>query len=163
GRCGGGGGGRHRARRARDGRRRLDPRARVLLWGVRPEAHARAYADGARGGRGLERHERAARGVALGARQRGPPRRDARTRREGPAAGPPSAAHPPLPPSLAEVGAPPGRLRIALQTDTWNGAPTHPTCREAARDAAKLCESLGHHVEEVRFEVETERFREATA
>jgi len=82
---------------------------------------------------------------------------------QGPDAGAPYAAQPPLRPFLAEVGAPPGRLRIALQTDTWNGAPTHPTCREAARDAAKLCESLGHHVEEVRFEVETERFREATA
>ena len=73
-----------------------------------------------------------------------------------------NAAQPPARPFLAEVGAPPGRLRIALQTETWNGTPTHPTCAEAARDAARLCESLGHHVEEARFEIDLEPLREAT-
>jgi len=81
----------------------------------------------------------------------------------GPDAGAPYAAQQPARPFLAEVGAPPGRLRIALQTETWNGMPTHPTCVEAARDAARLCESLGHPVEEARFEIEFEPFREATA
>ncbi len=81
----------------------------------------------------------------------------------GPDAGAPYAAQPPARPFLAEVGAPPGRLRIALQTSTWNATPTHPTCVAAAADAAKLCASLGHHVEEARFEVELQAFREATA
>jgi Asp-tRNA(Asn)/Glu-tRNA(Gln) amidotransferase A subunit family amidase len=69
----------------------------------------------------------------------------------GPDLGAPYAAQPPLRPWLAEVGAHPGRLRIALDTDTWNEAATHPDCRAAAEDAAKLCESLGHHVERARF------------
>jgi Asp-tRNA(Asn)/Glu-tRNA(Gln) amidotransferase A subunit family amidase len=81
----------------------------------------------------------------------------------GPDAGAPYAAQPPARPFLAEVTARPERLRIALQTETWNGTPTHPTCSEAARDAAKLCEALGHHVEEARFTLELEPFREATA
>jgi Asp-tRNA(Asn)/Glu-tRNA(Gln) amidotransferase A subunit family amidase len=81
----------------------------------------------------------------------------------GPDLGAPYAAQPPLRPFLAEIGADPGRLRIALQTRTWNATPTHPTCVAAAEDAAKLCASLGHHVEEARFEVELEPYREATA
>jgi len=80
----------------------------------------------------------------------------------GPDLGAPYAAQPPARPFLAEVGAAPGRLRIALQTATWNGAPTHPSCVAAAEDAAKLCASLGHHVEEARFELDVEAFREAT-
>ncbi len=69
----------------------------------------------------------------------------------GPDLGAPYAAQPPLRPWLAEVGANPGRLRIALDTDTWNAAETHADCRAAAEDAAQLCESLGHHVERARF------------
>jgi Asp-tRNA(Asn)/Glu-tRNA(Gln) amidotransferase A subunit family amidase len=69
----------------------------------------------------------------------------------GPDLGAPYAAQPPQRPWLAEVGAHPGRLRIALDTQTWNEAPTHPDCRAAAEDAARLCESLGHHVEATHF------------
>lgn len=81
---------------------------------------------------------------------------------QGPDLGAPYAAQPPAQPFLSEVGAAPGRLRIALQTTTWNGSPTHPTCVAAAEDAAKLCAALGHHVEEARFEIDVEPFREAT-
>jgi Asp-tRNA(Asn)/Glu-tRNA(Gln) amidotransferase A subunit family amidase len=81
----------------------------------------------------------------------------------GPDLGAPYAAQPPARPFLAEIGAAPGRLRIALQTETWNASPTHPTCVAAAEDAAKLCASLGHHVEEARFTIDVEAFREATA
>lgn len=80
----------------------------------------------------------------------------------GPDLGAPYAAQPPARPFAAEIGAPPGRLRIALQTETWNGAPTHPTCVAAAEDAAKLCAALGHEVEEARFEIDVAAFREAT-
>jgi len=69
----------------------------------------------------------------------------------GPDLGAPYAAQPPARPWFDEVGADPGRLRIALQTETFNGFPTHPDCVAAARDAAALCESLGHEVEEVAF------------
>jgi Asp-tRNA(Asn)/Glu-tRNA(Gln) amidotransferase A subunit family amidase len=40
------------------------------------------------------------------------------------------------------------RLRIALMLDAPGGTSIDPACIEAARDAARLCESLGHHVEE---------------
>ncbi len=66
----------------------------------------------------------------------------------GPAPGDPYQAPPPSRPFLAEVGAPPGRLRIALATRPFNGGPIHPDCVAAAEAAARLCEQLGHHVEE---------------
>ncbi|MDQ3619230.1 MAG: amidase [Actinomycetota bacterium] len=47
-----------------------------------------------------------------------------------------------------EVGTDPGRLRIGLTTETPNGVPVDPICVEAATDAARLLESLGHDVEE---------------
>jgi Asp-tRNA(Asn)/Glu-tRNA(Gln) amidotransferase A subunit family amidase len=49
---------------------------------------------------------------------------------------------------LKHLGAKPKTLRIALWTKTWDGAPIHPACADAARDAARLCEALGHHVDE---------------
>jgi Asp-tRNA(Asn)/Glu-tRNA(Gln) amidotransferase A subunit family amidase len=48
---------------------------------------------------------------------------------------------------LAQVGKHPGKLRIALMLDSPSGSPVDAECRAAAEAAAKLCESLGHHVE----------------
>jgi Asp-tRNA(Asn)/Glu-tRNA(Gln) amidotransferase A subunit family amidase len=79
----------------------------------------------------------------------------------GPDLGAPYAAQPPARPWLEEVGAGTGPLRIALQTDTFNGLPTDPDCIAAARDAAALCESLGHIVEEKSF-IPEEAMRVAT-
>jgi amidase/6-aminohexanoate-cyclic-dimer hydrolase len=66
----------------------------------------------------------------------------------GPDLGDPYWAPPPARPFLEEVGRDPGRLRIALATTPWNGQPVDPECAEAARAAGRLCETLGHHVEE---------------
>jgi len=52
-------------------------------------------------------------------------------------------------PFLEEVGAPPGRLRIAVVTQAPTGVVIHPDCVAAVRDAAALCAGLGHHVEDV--------------
>jgi amidase len=49
---------------------------------------------------------------------------------------------------------PPARLRIALQTEAPGGTPVHADCQAAVRAAARLCESLGHVVEESRPQVE---------
>jgi len=69
---------------------------------------------------------------------------------QGPAPGDPYAA-PPLPRALLdEVGAPPGRLRIAVCTTDYLGKPVHPACAAAVEATAKLCASLGHDVEEAR-------------
>jgi amidase/6-aminohexanoate-cyclic-dimer hydrolase len=72
----------------------------------------------------------------------------------GPDVGDPYWAPPPAGPFLAEVGRDPGRLRIALTTSAFNGAPVHPECAEAARAAARLCASLGHTVDEARPEID---------
>lgn len=49
---------------------------------------------------------------------------------------------------LSQVGRDPGKLRVALMLQTPAGTPVDPECVAAARAAAKLLESLGHHVEE---------------
>jgi amidase len=49
---------------------------------------------------------------------------------------------------LAEVGADPGRRRIALQRTPLSGVPVDPQCLAAVDEAARLLEDLGHHVEE---------------
>jgi amidase len=46
-----------------------------------------------------------------------------------------------------ELGSEPGRLRIGLLDHHPYGTPVHPECAAAARNAAALLESLGHHVE----------------
>jgi amidase len=66
----------------------------------------------------------------------------------GPDVGDPYWAPPPAGSYLAEVGADPGRLKIAFTTTAWSGHPVHPECLAAVAEAAKLCASLGHFVEE---------------
>jgi amidase/6-aminohexanoate-cyclic-dimer hydrolase len=80
----------------------------------------------------------------------------------GPDIGDPYWAPPPASSFADEVGRDPGRLRIALCVDPWNGEPVDPECRKAAEDAAKLCESLGHAVTVARPEFDFPQFRDAT-
>jgi amidase len=56
-------------------------------------------------------------------------------------------------PFLQEVGADPGRLRIAFTTTAVTGVPVHSDCVSAVRDAAQLCTDLGHEVVEAALEV----------
>ncbi|HVN39270.1 MAG TPA: amidase [Myxococcota bacterium] len=65
-------------------------------------------------------------------------------------------------PYLEEMGAKPGRLRIALQTRSFNGSDTHPDCVAAARDAAALCRSLGHEVDEAEIAIDAAAFGRAS-
>lgn len=64
-------------------------------------------------------------------------------------------------PFLREVGIDPGRLRIATAIATPGGTPLDPDCRKAALDAAKLCESLGHRVEEAQLPIDNAVMRGA--
>jgi amidase len=65
----------------------------------------------------------------------------------GPGPGDPYAAPPPARPFLAEVGAAPGRLRIAWTTTAPNGAPVEAEPLRVLRETAALCAELGHQVE----------------
>jgi amidase len=67
---------------------------------------------------------------------------------EGADPGAPYWAPPKERPFLEEVGADPGRLRIAFSDRTPSGVEVHPDCSEAMMAAARLCEELGHEVEE---------------
>jgi amidase len=79
----------------------------------------------------------------------------------GPALGDPYWAPPPARPYLEEVGREPGRLRIALNLTPWFAAEVDRECAEATREAAKLCASLGHEVEEARPELDEAKWRMA--
>jgi amidase len=65
----------------------------------------------------------------------------------GPAPGDLYAAQAPARPWAAELGADPGRLRIALLTTRPSGRPVDPECAEAARSTGALLAELGHHVD----------------
>ena len=49
-------------------------------------------------------------------------------------------------------------LRVGLVTAAAGGVPVHPDCVEAARAAASLCESLGHHVEPTELPIDADEF-----
>lgn len=66
----------------------------------------------------------------------------------GPLPGDPFVAPPPLRPYLDETRTHPGRLRIAFSNRSPIGTPLHADAVAAVENAARLCETLGHHVEE---------------
>jgi amidase len=68
----------------------------------------------------------------------------------GPEPGDPYALPAPPRPFLAELGATPGRLRVAFTKDSLFGRATHPECAAAVEGAARLLEGLGHEVVEAR-------------
>jgi amidase len=68
---------------------------------------------------------------------------------EGPAPGDPYVAAPPARPYRDELEADPGQLRIGLITEPVADETPQQAVVDAARDAAELCESLGHRIEEV--------------
>jgi amidase len=80
----------------------------------------------------------------------------------GPDIGDPYWAPPPARPFLDEVGRDPGHLRIAITTKPWNSQPVDPECVEAALAAGRLCERLGHHIEEAAPEIDAKLLGEAS-
>ncbi len=66
----------------------------------------------------------------------------------GPAAGDPYPAPPVARPFAAEVGAHPGRLRVAFTSQPPLGGEPHADAVACVRDAAELCAELGHEVVE---------------
>jgi amidase len=64
----------------------------------------------------------------------------------GPAPGDPYAAPAPARPYLQEIGANPGRLRVAVMRTPLNGANVDADCLEALESAVALCKELGHEL-----------------
>ncbi len=76
----------------------------------------------------------------------------------GPDAGAPTIPPPAARPFLDEVGAPPGRLRIAVTTTPFLGSAVAPVCVEAVAATAKLLRDLGHEVEDAAPRIDRESF-----
>ena len=72
----------------------------------------------------------------------------------GPDLGDPYVAPPPARPFLDEVGADPGRLRIACITRSPLGEAVESDCVAAVQSAASLCSELGHEIVETAIEIE---------
>jgi Asp-tRNA(Asn)/Glu-tRNA(Gln) amidotransferase A subunit family amidase len=73
----------------------------------------------------------------------------------------PYAAPPVERPYMQELQRAPGKLRIGWLEQTITHTPVHPECERAAADAAKLCESLGHHVERTMLPIDPRSYYEA--
>ena len=65
-----------------------------------------------------------------------------------PQPGDPYFLSPPERPFAEEAAREPGRLRIAFTTAAMQATSLDPECEAAVREAARLCEALGHDVEE---------------
>ena len=57
-------------------------------------------------------------------------------------------------PFIQEIGADPAQLRIAIITAPSNGASVDVECKRAALNAANLCETLGHRIEEAALPID---------
>ena len=62
---------------------------------------------------------------------------------------------------LSEVAADPASLKIALVTANESGTRVDPECQKAVLEAAKLCDSLGHKVEEATLPINNEQLHGA--
>ena len=80
---------------------------------------------------------------------------------QGPEVGAIYHAKPPERPFLEEVRQAPKALNIAFSTQSPSGSKVHPACIAGVEHAAKLCESLGHHVEEIALPYQWEPLLEA--
>lgn len=72
--------------------------------------------------------------------------------------GDPYVAPPPPRPFLEEVGRDPGQLKIGLCEKSFSGVAVDEECLTAAREAAKLCEGLGHEIVPIEPAHDTEIF-----
>jgi amidase len=80
----------------------------------------------------------------------------------GPDLGDPYRAPPPDESYLSQVGKEPGQLRVAFSVDPpMMRSIAHQDCVAAVKDAAALCEELGHHVEEARPPLDPEQLGDA--
>jgi amidase len=79
----------------------------------------------------------------------------------GPDIGAPYYALPPERPFIQEVGAAPGKLRIAFTSKPLLGHTVHDDCKAALADAVSLLDSLGHDLIEAEPPADREKFNRA--
>jgi amidase len=72
--------------------------------------------------------------------------------------GAPYVAPPPARPFLAEVGADPGRLRIAFTATPFLGDTVHDDCLKGLEATVRLCRELGHEIVEAAPEIDGPAF-----
>jgi len=75
---------------------------------------------------------------------------------QGPDVGAPYASPPRARPYAEEIARPPRKLRIAFATGSQLGRETHADVKAAVTDAAALCASLGHELDEVPLPIDRE-------
>jgi amidase len=80
---------------------------------------------------------------------------------EGPGVGEKYEIARPSRPYVKEVGANPGKLRIAISPKGWSSVPIHPACVAAVEKTAKVLAGLGHHIEEATPKFDVEAFDNA--
>ena len=78
-----------------------------------------------------------------------------------PAPGDPFVIMQPRQPYIKEVGTPTGKLHIAFTFESWIGADVNPEIANNVRDIARLCEDMGHYVEEARPHIDIEPYNKA--
>jgi amidase len=73
-----------------------------------------------------------------------------------PAPGDPFVITQPRQPYLKEIDDPTGKLRVACTAEAWTGADVNPENADCVRNIARICEEMGHNVEEAmpRFDLE---------
>jgi amidase len=76
----------------------------------------------------------------------------------GPDIGDPYSAPVPVRHFAEEIGADPGKLKIAYSTDTLMGGSVHEDCLAAVNDAASLCRDLGHEIVEANLTLRGDPF-----
>ncbi len=76
----------------------------------------------------------------------------------GPDVGAPYIIPPPQRPFLEEVGRNPGRLRVAFTTRPLLPGTVHPDCVRGVEETARLCQDLGHDVEEAAPQIDGHAF-----
>jgi amidase len=79
----------------------------------------------------------------------------------GPDVGAPYYAIPAAHPFLHEVGAEPGRLRIAFTSKPFLGAAVDESCVKGLQATARLCHDLGHEVVEAAPQIDGQAFAKA--
>jgi amidase len=79
----------------------------------------------------------------------------------GPEVGAPYYPLPPERPFLEEVGADPGRLRIAYTAQPLLPGKTHPDCVKGLEETVQLCQELGHEMVEATPDIDGSTFATA--